>query len=74
MSYLSFFKKHHVGESMNNEHFSTNLSIQLPPNPGMLNSRSDSDKMFVDVGVYGVPKRPGFDAEKITRNVEEFVR
>jgi len=48
--------------------------FKLPPNPGMLNSRSDSDKMFVDVGVYGVPKRPGFDAEKITRNVEEFVR
>ena len=30
--------------------------------------------MFVDVGVYGVPKNDRFDAEKTTRKVEEFVR
>ena len=30
--------------------------------------------MFVDVGVYGVPKNERFDAERTTRKVEEFVR
>jgi len=30
--------------------------------------------MFVDVGVYGVPKNDRFDAVKTTRKVEEFVR
>ena len=29
---------------------------------------------FVDVGVYGPPKREGFDAVKTTRAVEDFVR
>lgn len=48
--------------------------FKLPANPGMLNSKSDGDKMFVDVGVYGVPKRAGFDCEIVTRKVEEFVR
>merc|ERR1719510_195892 len=32
------------------------------------------EEMFVDVGVYGVPKNDRFDAEKTTRKVEEFVR
>ena len=30
--------------------------------------------MFVDVGVYGVPRNDRFDAERTTRKVEEFVR
>jgi len=29
---------------------------------------------FVDIGVYGVPKRPGFNAEVVTRKIEDFVR
>ena len=32
------------------------------------------EEMFVDVGVYGVPKNERFDAERTTRKVEEFVR
>lgn len=46
--------------------------FKLPNNPGML--RVPQEKLFVDVGVYGVPKRPGFDSQKTTRAVEEFVR
>ena len=30
--------------------------FKLPPNEGMLKTRSKTDEMFVDVGVYGVPK------------------
>ena len=37
-------------------------------------STSPQEEMFVDVGVYGVPKNDRFDAEKTTRKVEEFVR
>jgi len=48
--------------------------FKLPPNPGMLNSKSEKEKMFVDVGVYGVPTKPDFDVVHITRNIEEFVR
>jgi len=48
--------------------------FKLPPNPGMLKISSDKDEMFVDVGVYGVPKNERFDAVKTTRKVEEFVR
>ena len=35
---------------------------------------SFQEEMFVDVGVYGVPKNDRFDAERTTRKVEEFVR
>jgi len=48
--------------------------FKLPPNPGMLNSKSSKEKMFVDVGVYGVPKRDGFEVVSVTRKIEEFVR
>ena len=30
--------------------------FKLPPNEGMLKTKSKTDEMFVDVGVYGVPK------------------
>ena len=48
--------------------------FKLPAHPGMLTSPSNKDDMFVDVGVYGVPKNERFDAEKTTRRIEEFVR
>ena len=32
------------------------------------------DPRFVDIGVYGVPKRPGFDVYAVTRRIEDFVR
>lgn len=48
--------------------------FKMEPNPGMLNIKTDKDKMFVDIGVYGVPKRPGFNAEVVTRKIEDFVR
>jgi len=48
--------------------------FKLPHNPGMLSTSTGKEEMYVDVGVYGVPKTEGFDTEKTTRNIEQFVR
>jgi len=48
--------------------------FKLPNCPGMLKTPSGQEELFVDVGVYGPPKREGFDAVKTTRAVEDFVR
>jgi len=48
--------------------------FRLPNDPGMLKTPSGEEQLFVDVGVYGVPKRDNFDAVETTRKVEEFVR
>ena len=41
---------------------------------GMLRSPSNRDEMYVDIGLYGVPKREQFDLEKTLRKLEDFVR
>merc|ERR1719150_654145 len=47
----------------------------LPNHPGMLKVDPDVDSsMFVDVGVYGVPKTQSFETVSTTRRVEAFVR
>merc|ERR1712130_591129 len=46
----------------------------VPPKVSLLKPHTNKEEMFVDVGVYGVPKNERFDAEKTTRKVEEFVR
>ena len=46
----------------------------LPSHPGMLRTPSGKDEMFIDIGVYGVPKCKDFDAVKTTRAVERFVQ
>merc|ERR1712062_642697 len=47
----------------------------LPNHPGMLKVDPDIDSsMFVDVGVYGVPKTQSFETVSTTRRVEAFVR
>ena len=48
--------------------------FRLHAQAGMLSSPSNRDEMFVDVGVYGVPRNDRFEAEKTTRIIEEFVR
>ncbi|KAJ1530360.1 hypothetical protein ONE63_005272 [Megalurothrips usitatus] len=45
--------------------------FRLPSEPGML--RVPADAMYIDIGVYGVPKRPGFDPKQTTRRIEAFV-
>lgn len=40
----------------------------------MVHPRGDEEQMYVDIGVYGVPKVQGFHPEKTTRRIEEFVR
>lgn len=46
----------------------------LPANPGMLKSPSGKEEMYVDVGVYGVPKNTDYETVKSTKKVEAFVR
>ncbi|XP_068624749.1 delta(24)-sterol reductase-like [Battus philenor] len=41
--------------------------------PGQLRVSSGDWQMFVDIGVYGVPKAKGFETVPSTRRVEEFV-
>jgi len=48
--------------------------FSLPSNPGMLKTVSGKQEMFVDVGVYGVPKNTEYETVKSTKNVEDFVR
>ncbi|CAH2099145.1 unnamed protein product [Euphydryas editha] len=42
-------------------------------NPGQLKIHSGEWQMFVDIGVYGVPKAPTFETEPSTRRIEQFV-
>lgn len=47
----------------------------LPDRPGMLRpAKRGRTEMFVDIGVYGVPKVGGFDCVETTRRIESFVR
>lgn len=40
----------------------------------MVSSRTSGERMYVDVGVYGVPKVRDFKPVETTRDIEEFVR
>lgn len=49
--------------------------FKLPNNPGMLRpGNGKKEEMYVDIGVYGVPKSANFNPKISTRNVEKFVR
>jgi delta24-sterol reductase len=48
-------------------------AIPKTPIRGLINPRAD-EEMFVDVGAYGVPKAPGYQAELRHRSVEKWVR
>ncbi|CAG4962362.1 unnamed protein product [Colias eurytheme] len=47
--------------------------FKLFNNPGQLKIRSGEWEMFVDIGVYGVPKADGFETVSSTRRIEKFV-
>lgn len=48
--------------------------FKLPNQPGQLQLKSGKEsEMFVDIGVYGVPKAKGYETVSSTRRVEEFV-
>ncbi|XP_067008969.2 delta(24)-sterol reductase [Anabrus simplex] len=47
--------------------------FNLPNDPGMVHPAATREEMYVDVGVYGVPKTDSFECEKTTRAVEDFV-
>lgn len=44
----------------------------LPNDPGMVHPKTPTEQMYVDIGVYGVPKRK-FDAKPVTRRIESLV-
>jgi len=48
--------------------------FKLSPDQGMLKTNGEKPEMFVDIGVYGVPKNERFDVVKTTRKIEDFVR
>lgn len=45
----------------------------LPANAGMVHPKDNSEKLYVDIGMYGVPKVDNFHPERTTRNVEKYV-
>nr|XP_022915592.1 delta(24)-sterol reductase-like [Onthophagus taurus] len=47
--------------------------FNLPADPGMVHSYTRKDEMYVDIGVYGVPKVNDFHPVKSTRKIEKFV-
>ncbi|TRY72249.1 hypothetical protein TCAL_03144 [Tigriopus californicus] len=47
--------------------------FRLPNKPGLLRSPTKGDQIFMDIGVYGVPKRPGFNCVKTTQKLESYV-
>ncbi|XP_022118448.2 delta(24)-sterol reductase [Pieris rapae] len=47
--------------------------FKLFNNPGQLKVNSSDWQMFVDIGVYGVPKAEGYETVSSTRRIESFV-
>jgi delta24-sterol reductase len=46
----------------------------LESNPGMVHPEKNEAELYVDIGAYGIPLAPNYNAEKTTRDLEEFVR
>nr|CAD7457184.1 unnamed protein product [Timema tahoe] len=46
--------------------------FNLPPDPGMVHPTGDKAEIYVDIGVYGVPKQP-YNALNTVRRLEHFV-
>ncbi|XP_044256861.1 delta(24)-sterol reductase-like isoform X1 [Tribolium madens] len=50
--------------------------FKLPPNPGMVHppiTNYSTDPVYVDIGVYGVPKAKKFSPLESTREIEKYV-
>ncbi|XP_066995302.2 delta(24)-sterol reductase isoform X2 [Anabrus simplex] len=48
--------------------------FKLTNEPGLVHSHTEGESLYVDIGVYGVPKVKGFHPVTTTRKIEEFVR
>ncbi|KAJ8955381.1 hypothetical protein NQ318_003478 [Aromia moschata] len=46
----------------------------LPPNPGMVHPKENVEKLYVDIGLYGVPKVKDYKPKESTRKIEKYVR
>ncbi|CAH0562714.1 unnamed protein product [Brassicogethes aeneus] len=47
--------------------------FNLPSLPGMVHPKGNIEELFVDIGVYGVPKVKTFHPVETTRRIEKFV-
>lgn len=50
--------------------------FNLPNDPGMVHPANEREELYVDIGVYGVPKVPEgkmYDAVNTVRDIEDFV-
>ncbi|XP_045473479.1 delta(24)-sterol reductase-like [Harmonia axyridis] len=47
--------------------------FKLPNNPGFLHPTKSNFEMYVDIGIYGVPKVNNFKPRETTRKIEKFV-
>ncbi|KAK9871159.1 hypothetical protein WA026_011440 [Henosepilachna vigintioctopunctata] len=47
--------------------------FKLPNNPGFVHPAKSNVEMYVDIGVYGVPKIASFKPRDTTRRIEKFV-
>lgn len=45
----------------------------LPNDPGMVHPKGDRERLYVDVGLYGVPKVEKFRPKEDMRKIEKFV-
>ncbi|XP_045160263.2 delta(24)-sterol reductase-like [Mercenaria mercenaria] len=48
--------------------------FMLYNNPGFIHPEGSADEMYVDIGAYGAPTAPGFQAVQATKNVEAYVK
>ncbi|KAJ8950390.1 hypothetical protein NQ314_007929 [Rhamnusium bicolor] len=44
----------------------------LPSNPGMVHPKGNAERLYVDIGLYGVPNVENFDPKKSTRKIEKY--
>lgn len=49
-------------------------SFKLPNDSGLVHPVEQSEQMYVDLGIYGVPKNSSFQPATSTRQLEKFVR
>lgn len=45
----------------------------LPNDPGMLRPKDGKERLYVDIGLYGVPKVPNFKPREDMRKIEKYV-
>ncbi|KAF7268520.1 hypothetical protein GWI33_018395 [Rhynchophorus ferrugineus] len=47
--------------------------FNLPNNPGMLRAKDSQETLYVDIGLYGVPREKSFKPKESMRKIEKYV-